>query len=200
MAGWSGKSESDSTARGIGFFSCPRGGIGRRARFRFSLIIKDLRVTKCNHGDLRGHHFWGEKTQKDPFGLIFVPAGYKTGYKSNASNGTLSTNHLACYSPSSESRALADLSGLERRGLGFLPSNNPLSTPGDVANLALPFAQFLKLPICSAINLESGTNSVSTRAISRSVGSFPESKAKNNASMNTFSISLPVKPSVALAS
>ena len=49
---------------------------------------------------------------------------------------------------------------------------NPLSTPGEVANLALPFAQFLNPPICSAINLESGTNSVSTRAISRSVGSF----------------------------
>jgi hypothetical protein len=38
MAGCNGINESDSTAECIGFIMCPRGGIGRRARFRFALL------------------------------------------------------------------------------------------------------------------------------------------------------------------
>src|SRR5208282_4410420 len=51
----------------------------------------------------------------------------------------------------------------------FLPT---LSTRAEVANLALPFAQFLRPEICSAINFDSGTSSVRTEAMVRSVGSF----------------------------
>ena len=75
---------------------CPRGGIGRRARFRFSLIIKDLRITTCLHKDLRGHQLSGERTQEDHFGLIFVAVGSQKGYKIRPSHAALLIHHIAC--------------------------------------------------------------------------------------------------------
>jgi hypothetical protein len=93
------------------------------------------------------------------------------------------------------------------------PTSEPHSSPPYAANrlsfgsattaaagLARPFAQFLSPAICSAIVFDNGTNSVKTLAIAKSVGSSPSSNAWYRASTKTASISLPVNPSVPLAS
>jgi hypothetical protein len=51
------------------------------------------------------------------------------------------------------------------------------SASGVVANRARPLAQPRRPVICSAIVFDSGTNSVKTRAMARSVGSLLSSKA-----------------------
>ena len=75
----------------------------------------------------------------------------------------------------------------------------PVSTANEVANLALPFAHPLNAVICSAINLDNGTKSLSWEAMVRSLGSWSTSNDWNTYSTNTDSISLPVSPSVTLA-
>jgi hypothetical protein len=81
------------------------------------------------------------------------------------------------------------------------PSCRSVGSAGwyEVAGLVRPLAHCFNPAICSAIRVDSGTNSMRIRATSKSPGSRLLSKAKYKASVNILSISLPVDPSVALA-
>lgn len=70
----------------------------------------------------------------------------------------------------------------------------------DVVILTRTLAHCRNVVIYSAMSFDKGTKSFSTMDTVRSVGSLPSANAAYNASMNACSISLPVKPSVALAS
>src|ERR1035437_7713266 len=96
--------------------------------------------------------------------------------------------------PKKEGRHRPSLNNHAAIFLPFLPS------AADVAILALPFAHVRNAVICSAMSFDSGTRSFNTRDTVRSVGSCSSANAAYMASMNVCSISLPVKPSVALAS
>jgi len=81
------------------------------------------------------------------------------------------------------------------------PSCRSVGSAGwyEVGGLVRPLAHCFNPAICSAINVDNGTNSMRIRATSKSPSSQLLSKAKYKASVDTLSISLPVNPSVALA-
>lgn len=67
---------------------------------------------------------------------------------------------------------------------------SPFSETKEVASLALPFAQLRNPEICSAMSFDSGMKSLSTEAMSRSVGSLLPKSQKQRIHKHGFNFNI----------
>ncbi len=143
--------ERPEAGQGVGFVhSSPRQDASLEAGEGADRLTKPAQATRCRKND-------------GPT-LANLPAG--------------DTRRVSLKSPVRANRTPGSVRGAPGNRCPYLDPpffQQPLMSPIE----PLPFDQFFNPVICSAINLDNGTNSVRTPAISRSVGSFsPASNAR----------------------